>query len=74
MGNLPPKAIFDKKSGRVGKKKRRFARNMERFAEKVGVLVKKEPLASTTSYSSTSLQCSTFGDGGLNYRVRNGIG
>ena len=35
---------------------------------------KKAPPASTTSCPPTAWRCSTFGDGGLNCRVRNGTG
>ena len=34
----------------------------------------KAPCASATSWPPAASRCSTLGDGGLNFRVRNGIG
>ena len=45
------------------------------FPQKPNPFKKEEmPLMSATTYPPAAWRCSTLGDGGLNFRVRNGIG
>ena len=66
--NTRSKPPQKKKSPRVGPGARRGA------ARRRPLWREKAPCASEAPYPPAAWRCSTFGDGGLNCRVRNGIG